>query len=153
MKTSVNTLSAYVSLKEIGITPTSGPLWPPSTLSVPLLSQHGGNAGFGFQQDNARPSLACLTHRYLQQGTAKVMQCTASRVPRHELHRAFCGRFWVVWCTNTVLGRPPNQLQLLAVLQQARKAIPVYPGSGDAHAEETSGMSYERLSWLSLIHI
>ena len=128
------------------LTPTSRPLWPPSTLSVPLPSQHGGNAGIGFQQDNARPCLACLTQRYLQQSTAKVMQCTASRVPRHELYRAFCGRFWVVWCTNTVLGRPPNQLQLLVVLQQAWKAIPVDPGSDDAHAEETSGMSCERLS-------
>ena len=77
----------------------------------------GGNAGFGFQQDNVRPCSAGLTKPFLQQTGVVVMQCMASLVARHELPAACVGRSGS-YGSPTPPGTLQTQLHLIAVLQQ-----------------------------------
>lgn len=89
---------------------------------LPLLAQHGGNARFLFQQDNARPHTARYTQHFLQQNGVNVMQWPALSPDMNCIEH--------LW---DVLGRmvdeqrpkPRTRQELIVTLQQGWQQIPM----------------------------
>ena len=89
---------------------------------LPLLTQHGGNARFLFQQDNARLHTARHTRNFLQQHGVHVMQWPALSPDMNCIEHLWdvLGRL-----VEEQRPRPRNRQELIATLLQAWQQIPM----------------------------